>query len=55
MIQTVMIENYGGYDNAGRKAKDYIFVELDDETWIALDEEQIRNAAVLAEKGCLNE
>ena len=55
MIQTVMIENYGGYDNAGRKEKDYIFVELDDETWIALDEEQLRNAAALAEKGCLNE
>ena len=55
MIETAMIMNHGGQDNVGRKENDYVFVEFDDGSFVALDEEQLKNAAVLAEKGCLNE
>jgi len=33
----------------------YLCIEFTDGTFVNLDEEELKNAAVLAEKGCLNE
>ena len=32
----------------------YLTVEFDDGTYVNLDEEELKNAAILAEKGCLH-
>ena len=33
----------------------YVYIEFTDGTSVSLDEEELKNAAILAEKGCLNE
>ena len=33
----------------------YVYIEFTDGTFVSLDEEELKNAAALAEKGCLNE
>jgi argininosuccinate synthase len=32
----------------------YLTIEFDDGTYVNLDEEELKNAAILAEKGCLH-
>ena len=40
---------------AGRRADWYVEVIFHDGTFVALNEEELRNAAGLAEKGCLSD
>jgi hypothetical protein len=35
-------------------SEEYVEIIFDDGTFVALSEEELRNAAVLAEKGCLS-
>ena len=52
MIKKAVIVNTPTVETPNQQ---YLNVEFTDGTFIALSEEELKNAAVLAEKGCLNE
>ena len=51
MIESVFIH---GSDAPASKMKPFIYVKFTDGTFVSLSEEELKNAAALAEKGCLH-
>jgi len=52
MIKKAVIVNTPTEENAGQQ---YLNIEFTDGSFVSLDEEELKNAAILADKGCLNE
>ena len=50
MIEKAVIVNTPTFEQQPQ----YLTVEFDDGTFVNLDEEDLKNAALLAEKGCLH-
>ena len=51
-VKIVKPDSYGGNDDSTLDW--YVEVVFHDGTFVALNEEELKNAAVLAEKGCLS-
>ena len=53
MIETAEI--IGPYEMTGRECNHYVYIQFCDGSTVSLNEEELKNAAVLAEKGCLSD
>ena len=54
MINSCEVKDIVKFDVESDTVSQYVEVVFDDGTFVALDEEELKNAALLAEKGCLD-